>query len=136
MFIHTENKKKLVEEFNCLTKSFFAEINSLKSDALIPVAPTTIALLKNSELIMNHLLVQVSFLREEIKSKDQQINSLSEHEPSRDDTCLSKKVLCYQQKRFFVTSKFKTNKYRTEIKPGTNSIHTTNANTKTDSQQQ
>ena len=55
MFIHTENKKKLVEEFNCLTKSFFAEINSLKSDALIPVAPTTIALLKNSELIMNHL---------------------------------------------------------------------------------
>ena len=45
----------------------------------------------DSEVFINHLLDQVSFLREQIKFKDQQINSLLEHSSRRDATYLSEK---------------------------------------------
>ena len=61
----------------------------LKSDVLTPDAPITNTPLIDSEVFINHLLDQVSFLREQIKFKDQQINSLLEHSSRRDDTYLS-----------------------------------------------
>lgn len=52
--------------------------------------------MSHSEKSTNHLPDQVSFLREQIKSKDQQINSLLEHAP-RDDDIFQTYVRCYQQ---------------------------------------
>ena len=72
-------KNEMVKEFERLTQAFFAEINQQKNDVLTPGASIT-----------NHLLDQVSFLREQIKSKDLQINSLLEHASRRNDIYLSK----------------------------------------------
>ena len=63
-------KNELVKEFKRLTQAFFAEIDSLKNDVLTPDAPITNTPLTHSDVFINHLLDQVSFLREEIKSKD------------------------------------------------------------------
>ena len=52
-------KNELVEEFNRLTQVFFAEINSLKSDALTTDAPTD----KNSSYISS-LREEIDYLRE------------------------------------------------------------------------
>ena len=70
----------------------------MKSGELTPNAPITKTPLSQSEKFINHLLDQVSFLREQIKSKDQQMNSLLEHTSRHGDIYLSKK-------RFSVTSK-------------------------------
>ena len=48
--------------------------------------------MSHSEKSINHLLDQVSFLREQIKSKDQQINALLEHTSTRDEMYISKAV--------------------------------------------
>ena len=45
----------LVEEFNCLTQTFFVEVNTLKSDILIPDVS-----LSHSEKCISYLLDQVS----------------------------------------------------------------------------
>ena len=74
----------------------------------------------HSEKFINHLLDQVSFIREQIKSKYQQINSSLEHASKRDDIYLSKKHTLFSANE----------KYRTEIRPGTKSIHTTDTITK------
>ena len=84
-------KNELAKEFKRLTQAFFAEINSLKNDVLTPDAPITNTPLTSSDVFINHLLDQISFLREQMKSKDEQINSLLEHGSRRDDTYLSKK---------------------------------------------
>ena len=76
----------------------------------------------DSEVFINHLLDQVSLLREQIKFKDQHINSLLEHSSRRDDISFIK--------RFTVTRKCKTKKYSTKIRSGTNFIYNTNANNK------
>ena len=83
-------KNELVKELKRLTQAFFAEINSLKNDVLTPDAPITNMPLTQSDVFINHLLDQVSFLKEQIKSKDQQINSLFEHASRRDHIYLSK----------------------------------------------
>ena len=44
----------------------------------------------HSDVLINHLLDQVSLLREQIKSTDQQMNSLLEHASRCDDIYLSK----------------------------------------------
>ena len=107
-------KSKLVEEFNRLyrNKLVFAEINSLKSDALIPDAPIPYIPLSHSEKFINHLLDQVSFLRKQIRSKDRQ-----NMHPDVMIYIFQKKVHC-------------------QIKLETNSIYTTNANTKKELSQQ
>ena len=48
--------------------------------------------MSHSEKSINHLLDQVSFLREQIKSKDQQINALLEHTSTCDEMYISKAV--------------------------------------------
>ena len=53
-------KNELVEEFNRLTQAFFAEINSLKSDALTTDAPTD----EHSSYISS-LREEIEYLREE-----------------------------------------------------------------------
>ena len=83
-------KNELVKEFKGLTQAFFAEIKSFQNDVLTPDAPITNTPLTHSEVFINHLLDQVSFLREQIKSKDQQINSLFEHAYRRDQIYLLK----------------------------------------------
>ena len=83
-------KNDLVKEFIGLTQAFFAEIKSFQNDVLTPDAPITNTPLTRSDVFINHLLDQVSFLREQIKSKDQQINSLFEHASRRDHIYLSK----------------------------------------------
>lgn len=60
-------KSELVELVYCLTQAFFAKINSLKSDLLTPGAPITN--LNHSEIFIIHLLDQLLFLKEQIKSK-------------------------------------------------------------------
>ena len=57
-------KNELVEKFNRLTQAFFAEINSLKSDALTADAPTD----KNSSDISSPR-EEIEYLREEIGQK-------------------------------------------------------------------
>ena len=47
--------------------------------------------LNHSDIFINYVLYQVSFLRAQIKSRDQQINSLLEYASRRDDIYLSKK---------------------------------------------
>lgn len=88
-------KSELVELVYCLTQAFFAKINSLKSDLLTPGAPITN--LNHSEIFIIHLLDQLLFLKEQIKSKIQHANSLLQHESRIDDAYLSKKVHCNQQ---------------------------------------
>ena len=58
---------------------------------LTPYAPGSITPLNHPEKFINHLLGQVLFLREQIKSKDLQINSLLKHASRRDDISLSRK---------------------------------------------
>lgn len=88
-------KSELVELVYSLTQAFFAKINSLKSDLLTPGAPITN--LNHSEIFIIHLLDQLLFLKEQIKSKIQHANSLLQHESRIDDAYLSKKVHCNQQ---------------------------------------
>ena len=88
-------KSELVELVYCLIQAFFAKINSLKSDLLTPGAPITN--LNHSEIFIIHLLDQLLFLKEQIKSKIQHANSLLQHESRIDDAYLSKKVHCNQQ---------------------------------------
>ena len=88
-------KSELVELVYCLTQAFFAKINSLKSDLLTPGAPITN--LNHSEIFIIHLLDQLLFLKEQIKSKIQHANSLLQHESRIDDAYLSKKVHRNQQ---------------------------------------
>ena len=57
-------KNELVEEFNRLTQAFFAEINSLKSDALTTDAPTD----EHSSYISS-LREEIEYLREENRAK-------------------------------------------------------------------
>ena len=83
----------MVEEFNRLTQALFAEKKSLQSDALIPDETTTNTPLSHREKCINHLLDEVSFLRKQIKFKDQQKNSLLEHASRCDKIYLSKKGL-------------------------------------------
>ena len=47
--------------------------------------------LNHSDIFINYILYQVSFLRARIKSRDQQINSLLEYASRLDDIYLSKK---------------------------------------------
>ena len=72
---------------------------------------------------MNHPSDQGSFLREQIKSKNQQIHSLLEHTSGRDNTYTFQKK---KKKGSLLAANLKWN----EIRPGTNSIYNTNANAK------
>ena len=114
-------KYELVKEFKRLTQGVFAEINSLENDVLTPDAPITNTPLTQSDVYMNHLLDQVSFLREQ-KSK-RPTDKLFIRTCSQASSNIS-------FKRFSVTRKYKAIKYRTDIRPGTNFIDNTNANTK------
>ena len=62
----------------------------MKNDVLTPDAPITNTPLTHSDVFINHLLDQVSFLREQIKSKDQQMNFFLEQSSRRDHIYLSK----------------------------------------------
>ena len=66
-------KNELVEEFNRLTQAFFAEINSLKSDALTTDAPTD----EHSSYISS-LREEIEYLREENRTKTLIIKQLTE----------------------------------------------------------
>lgn len=90
-------KSELVELVSCLTQAFLAKLNSLKSDLLTLGAPITNVHLNHSEIFINHLLDQLSFLKEQIKSRIQHANSLLQHESRIDDAYLSKKFHCNQQ---------------------------------------
>ena len=94
----------------------------MKSDVLTPDAPITNMELNHSRKFIKHLLDQVSFLREQTKSKDQQRNSLLEHASRCDIGHLSKNGL------LLPANTKQTN--ITEITPETNSIYTTKDNTK------
>ena len=66
-------KIELVEKFNRLTQAFFAEINSLKSDAITADAPTD----KNSSYISSPR-EEMEYLREENRAKTLIIKQLTE----------------------------------------------------------
>ena len=66
-------KNELVEKFNRLTQAFFAEINSLKSDALTTDAPTD----EHSSYISS-LREEIEYLREENRTKTLIIKQLTE----------------------------------------------------------
>ena len=70
-------KNELVEEFNCLTQAFFAEINSLKGDALTTDAPTD----EHSSYISS-LREEIEYLREENRAKSLIIKQLTEIKPT------------------------------------------------------
>ena len=66
-------KNELVEEFNRLTQAFFAEINSLKSDALTTDAPTD-----EHSSHTSSLREEIEYLKEENRTKTLIIKQLTE----------------------------------------------------------
>ena len=67
-------KSNITDEFDCLKKSFFKEVNIFKNEILQPSAENIPD--HYSERVISHLEEQIVFLRDELKEKDQLIHSL------------------------------------------------------------
>ena len=74
----------MIEEFDALKLSFFAEVNSFKNKHLNSY-PNDISI-NNSERLIKQLQDNINFLREQLKNKDETINSLPQQLSKRDDT--------------------------------------------------
>ena len=86
-------KTNWLKNLTALHRHYLQKKKSLQSDALIPDEPTTNTPLSHRDKCINHLLDEVSFLRKQIKFKEQQKNSLLEHASRCDKIYLSKKGL-------------------------------------------
>ena len=67
-------KVSVIEEFDALKSSFLAEVDSFKKRHLISCGNDVLAV--NSERLMKQLQEDITFLREQLKNKDEVIHSL------------------------------------------------------------
>ena len=68
-------KDSVIEKFYALKSSFLAEVNSFKKRHLISCGNDV--LVENSEPLIEQLQEGITFLREQLKNKDEVIHSLS-----------------------------------------------------------
>ena len=69
-------KEDLIEDFDELKKSFFAEVKSFKHKLLDSFENLADSPTDGSKIFTAHILEEVYFLRIQLKSKDEIINSL------------------------------------------------------------
>ena len=67
-------KVSVIEEFDALKSSFLAEVDSFKKRHLISCGNDVLAV--NSERLIKQLQEDITFLREQLKNKDEVIHSL------------------------------------------------------------
>ena len=67
-------KVSVIEEFDALKSSFLAEVDSFKNSHLISCGNDVLAV--NSERLIKQLQEDITFLREQLKNKDEVIHSL------------------------------------------------------------
>ena len=67
-------KDSVIEEFDALKSSFLAEVDSFKKRHLISC--NNDVLVENSERLIKQLQDDITFLREQLKNKDEVIHSL------------------------------------------------------------
>ena len=86
-------KNSIIDEFDALKSSFFAEVNSFKNKYLNSYSNGIS--INNSEGLIKQLQDNINFLRQQLKNRDGMINSLLRQLPKRDDIvvqCNYKKV--------------------------------------------
>ena len=76
-------KDSVIEEFDALKSSFLAEVDSLKKRHLISCGNDV--LVENSERVIKQLREDITFLREQLKNKDEVIHSLLQQLVKRDN---------------------------------------------------
>ena len=76
-------KDSVIEEFDALKSSFMAEVDSLKKRHLISCGNDV--LVENSERVIKQLREDITFLREQLKNKDEVIHSLLQQLAKRDN---------------------------------------------------
>ena len=69
-------KEDLIEDFDKLKKSFFAEVKSFKDKLLDSFENLVDSPTDGSKIFTAHILEEVYFLQKQLKSKDEMINSL------------------------------------------------------------
>ena len=69
-------KEDLIEDFDNLKKVFFAEVKSFKDKFLDSFGNVVVSPTDGSKIFTAHILEEVYFLRKQLKSKDEMINSL------------------------------------------------------------
>ena len=66
----------MIEDFDNFKKVFFAEVKSLKDKFLDSFENVVASPTDSSKIFTAHILEEVYFLRKQLKSKDEMINSL------------------------------------------------------------
>ena len=77
-------RNSIIEEFDVLKSSFFAEVNSFTNKHLLNSYPNDVSI-NNSERSKKQLQDNINFLREQLKNKDEIIKSLLQQISKRDD---------------------------------------------------
>ena len=77
-------EKNLVEDFNDLRNNFVEEVNSFRSELLANYVCNINNQNNGSKTLITHLLNQISFHKDQLKLKDQMIDTLIEQLSKRD----------------------------------------------------
>ena len=80
-------KVSVIEEFAALKSLFLAEVDSFKKRHLIPCGNDVLA--ENSERLIKKLQEDITFLREQLKNKDEVIHSLLQQLAKRDNVVVA-----------------------------------------------
>ena len=76
-------KNSIIDEFDALKSSFFAEVNSLKNKYLNSFSNDVS--INNAERLIKQLQDNIDFLRQQLKCKDEMINLLPQKLSKPDD---------------------------------------------------
>ena len=76
-------KNSIIDEFDALKSSFFAEVNSLKNKYLNSFSNDVS--INNAERLIKQLQDNIDFLRQQLKNKDELINLLPQQLSKPDD---------------------------------------------------
>ena len=76
-------KNSIIDEFDALKSSFFAEVNSLKNKYLNSFSNDVS--INNAERLIKQLQDNIDFLRQQLKYKDEMINLLPQQLSKPDD---------------------------------------------------
>ena len=76
-------KNSIIDEFDALKSSFFAEVNSLKNKYLNSFSNDVS--INNAERLIKQLQDNIDFLRQQLKNKDEMINLLPQQLSKPDD---------------------------------------------------
>ena len=69
----TKFKNSVIDEFDAIKSSFFAEVNSLKNKYLN--SHSNYVSINNSERLIKQLQDNINFLRQQLKNKDEMIKT-------------------------------------------------------------